>query len=47
MYAALIFFVLYEWPSGLLVGMRESDKCQRRIDTVRSPDDGHIVARNM
>ena len=25
----------------------ESEKYQCRIDTVRSPDDGHIVARNM
>jgi len=25
----------------------QSDKYQRRIDTVHSPDDGHIDARNM
>jgi len=25
----------------------ESEKYQCRIDTVNSPDDGHIVARNM
>ena len=43
--------------SGLLVGVSlqpadqtppiQSDKCQWRIDTVISPDDGHMVARNM
>jgi len=60
-YATLVFFTLYGWLSGLLVGMRlhfhpneqtrqppvQSEKYQCRIDTVRSPDDGHIVARNM
>jgi len=25
----------------------QSEKYQRRIDTVSSPDDGHAVARNM
>ena len=43
--------------SVLLVGVKlqpadqtppiESDKYQCRIDTVLSPDDGHMVARNM
>jgi len=59
-YATLIFFTLYGWLSGLLVGMRlipisrpdsylaiQSERYQCRIDTVSSPDDGHIVARNM
>jgi len=49
-YATLVFFTLYEWLSGLLVGMEpliQSEKYQRRIYTVRSPDDGHIVARDM
>jgi len=39
-YVTPVFFTLYGWLSGLL-----ADQC--RIDTVRSPDDGHIVARNM
>ena len=39
-YATLVFFTLYGWLSGLLVGM-----CC--MDTVSSPDDGHIVAQNM
>ena len=39
------------WPSssqpyGWLAGL-QSEKYQYRIDTVSSPDDGHIVARNM
>jgi len=63
-YATLVFFTLYGWLSGLLVGMRlvstkshpnhqtrqppiKSEKYQCRIDRVISPDDGHIVARNM
>jgi len=43
--------------SGLLVGFSiqpagqtppiQSDKYRCRIDTVISPDDGHVVARNM
>ena len=34
--------------SGLLVGVSlQSDKYQCPIDTVVSPDDGHVVARNM
>ena len=40
-YATLLFFTL----SGLLVGISEKYQC--RIDTVSSPDDGHIVARNL
>jgi len=60
-HATLVFFTLYGWLSGLLVGMRlywdetaqshpnqqsrqppiQSEKCQCRIDTVSSPDDGH------
>ena len=38
--ATLVFFTLYRWLSGLL-----ADQC--RIDTIRSPDDGHMVVRNM
>ena len=83
-YATLVFFTLYGWLSGLLVGMStmggclvsllgwvlwvavwsacwdeshpnqqtkqppiQSEKYQCRVDTIISPDDGHIVARNM
>ena len=48
-YAALVFVTLYGSLSGLPVGIHsiQSDKYQRRIDTVISPDDGRIVARNM
>ena len=52
-YATLVFFTLHGWLFGLLVGLRltqrliQSEKYQCRIDTVSSPDDGHIVARNM
>jgi len=46
-YVTLVFFTLYGWLSGLLVGIRQSDKYQCRIDILSSPDDGHIVARNM
>jgi hypothetical protein len=44
------------WSAGwifLLVGVKlqkptmQSDKYQWRIDTVLSPDDGHMVAQNM
>jgi len=56
--ATLVFFTLYGWLSGLLVGMShpyqltrqppiQSENYQCRIDTVSSPDDGHIAARNM
>ena len=42
--------VLMVW-SGLLQQTRQppihSEKYQCRIDTVISPDDGHLVARNM
>ena len=48
-YATLVFFTLYGWLSGLLTKQlpiqREKYKC--RIDTISSPDDRHIVARNM
>ena len=58
-YTTLVFFSLCWWLSGLLVGMRlipnqqtrqpptQSEKYRCRIDIVSSPDDGHIVARNM
>jgi len=46
----LAFFILYGWLSGLMQTRQppiQSENYQCRIDTVRSPDDGHIVARNM
>ena len=49
-YATLVFFTLYGWLSGLPQGRQpptQSEKYQCRIDTVSSPDDGNIVARNM
>ena len=48
-YATLVFFTLYGWLSGLQTRQPpiQSEKYQCRIDTVSSPDDGHIVARNM
>jgi hypothetical protein len=44
--AILVFFTLYEWLSGLLQ-QPPTATYQCRIDKVSSPDDGHIVARNM
>jgi len=48
-YATLVFFTLYGWLPGLQNSQPpiQSEKYQRRIYTVISPDDGHIVARNM
>jgi len=58
-YATMVFFTLYGWLSGLQTRQPtvqsaqtsqppiESEKYQCRIGTVSSPDDGHIVARNM
>ena len=50
-YATLIFFTLYGWLSGRDQPTRQppiqSEKYQCRIDTVSSPDDGHIIVRNM
>jgi len=48
-WATLVFFTLYGWLSGVQTRQppRQSEKYQSRIDTVNSPDDGHIVARNM
>jgi len=58
-YATPVFFTLCGWLSGLLVGNEshpnqqtrqpptQREKYQCRIDTVSSPDDVHIVARNM
>ena len=47
--ATLVFFTLYRWLSGLLIRQPpiQSEKYQCRTDTVSSPDDEHIVARNM
>jgi len=49
-YATLVFFTLYGWLSGLLQTRQppiQNEKYQCRIDTVNSPDDGYIIARNM
>jgi len=48
-YATLVIFTLYGWLPGLQTRRPpiQSEKYQCRIDTVSSPDDGHIVARNM
>ena len=41
-YETLVFFTLQTRQPHI-----QSEKYQCRIDTVSSPDDGHIVARNM
>ena len=41
-YATLVFFTLY----GQRQPPIQSEKYQCRKDTVSSPDDGHMVARN-
>jgi len=48
-YVTLVFFTLYVWPSGLQTRQLpiQSEKYRCRIDTVISPDEGHIVTRNM
>ena len=48
-YTTLVFVTLYGWLSSLKTRQPpiQSEKYQCRIDTVSSPDDGHIVARNM
>jgi len=48
-YATLVFFTLNGWLSGLQTRQPpiQSEKYQCRVNTVSSPDDGHIVARNM
>ena len=49
-YATLVYFVLYGWLSGLQQARQppiQSEKYRCHTDTVSSPDDGHIVARNM
>ena len=49
-YTTPVFFPLYGWLSGLLQTRQppvQSEKYQCRIATVSSPDDGHIVDRNM
>jgi len=48
-YAALVFFTVYGWLPGLQTRQPpiQSEKYQCRTDTLGSPDDGHIVARNM
>jgi len=50
-WSTLIFFTVYGWLCGLLQQTTQppihSEKYQCRLDAVSSPDDGHIVARNM
>ena len=48
-YAALVFFAQYGWLSVLQTRQPhiQSKKYQCSVDRVSSPDDGHIVARNM
>ena len=55
-YATLVIVTPYGWLFGLLVVHSnqqtrqppiQSDKYQCRVDTVSSPDNGHIDARNM
>jgi len=48
-YATLVFFTVYGQLSGLQTRQLpiHSEKYQCRIDTLSSPDNGHIVARNM
>jgi len=48
-YVTVVFFNVYLWPSGLQTCQPpiQCVKYQCGIDTVSSPDDGHIVARNM
>ena len=48
-YATLVFFTLYWRLCGLQTTQPpiQSEKYQCGIDRVSSPDDGHIVARNM
>jgi hypothetical protein len=46
----LVFVTLYGWLSLMQGGMNHSHRVTNtkcRIDTVISPDDGHIVTRNM
>jgi len=45
-YVTLVFFTLYGWLSGLQTRQPpiQSKKYQCHIDTVSSPDDGHIIA---
>jgi len=47
-YATLVFFTLYgSAEKQTRQPPIQSEKYRCRIDTVSSPDDGHIVARNM
>jgi hypothetical protein len=55
----LVYVTLYRWPFGVQVWMRLVQTCtpnghlytvtytRCRIDTIDSPDDGHVAARNM
>ena len=49
LYMFRVFFALYGWLSGLQTKQPpiQSEKYQCRIDTVSSPNDGHIFTRNM
>jgi len=48
-YATMVFFTLYGWLSGLETRQPpiQNEKYSCHIDTVSSPDNGHIVARNV
>ena len=48
-YVTLVFVTVYGWLSGLQnrEPTIQSEKYQRRLDTVSYLDDGYIVARNM
>jgi len=48
-YATLVFFTLRGWLSGLQTRQppMQCGKYRFRIDTLSSPDDWHMVARNM
>jgi len=54
----LVFFILYTWPFGVQVWsliqtctpnghLYTVTYTRCRIDTINSPDDGHVAARNM
>ena len=47
--ANCVLIIVYGWLSGVQTRRPtiQSEKHHCRIDTVSSPDDGHIVGRNM
>ena len=48
-YTKLVFFSLHGWLSGPQARQPpiQSEKHQSRLDTISTPDDGQVVARNM